>query len=103
MSRVVFGGKNSGETKNLVFDFAGRLAIGESVSSATTVATVYSGTDSTPSAVINGAATCSGTKATQSVKAGTVGVTYLLTCTAVTSASQTLVLTGFLAVLPGQA
>jgi len=99
MNKVIFGSKPSGETKKLVFDFASSLAVGETISSASVVATTYSGTDSSPSSIISGSDTTSGSQVTQAVTAGTVGVTYLLTCTAITSASQTLQLAGYLVVL----
>lgn len=95
MSRVIFGGKLYGETKNFVFDFASLIALGESISSASVSATVYSGVDSSPSALISGSASISGTQVTQKVTGGVLGVTYNLVCTAITSAGQTLSLAGF--------
>ena len=101
MSRVVLETKQSGETRTEIFDFASRLALGETLSTASTTATVYSGTDASPSAVISGAASISGTQVSQKLTAGTVGVTYLLTCTVTTSTSQTLILYAFLSIVPG--
>ena len=98
--RVNFGGKLSGETQNLVFDFTSRLAATETISTKVVTATVYSGTDASPSAIISGSATSSGQKVTQSVTAGTLGVTYLLLCTITTSLSQTLQLSGYLTIIP---
>ena len=99
MSRVIFGGKLLGETTNLVFDFTSRLALGESLSSASTSASVYSGTDATPSGILSSSTSVASGKATQAVTGGVLGVTYLLVCTAVTSAGQHLELSGFLAVV----
>lgn len=101
MNRVEIEAKYVSETRNQVFDFISYLAIGETLSSASVAATVYSGTDASPSALISGSASISGTKVTQVITNGTLGVTYLLKCTAVTSASQTLVLEGYLVVVPG--
>ena len=101
MSKVILGGKRAAETVNEVFDFTSRLAAGETLSTATVTATVYSGTDTGPSAVISGAASISGAKVTQKVTAGTLGVMYLLSCSVTTSAGQTLVMEGILPIVPG--
>ena len=98
MNRVVLQEKRSGETVKTVFDFISRLAVGETISSASTSAAVYSGTDAAPSGLVSGSASISGTQVTQALTAGTVGVVYMLTCTALTSASQTLQLQGLISV-----
>lgn len=100
MKRISIPGKHASETIAQVFDFISLLAIGETLSTASVAATVYSGTDSSPSSVISGSASISGTKVTQLITGGTLGVTYTLVCTVTTSASQTLTLMGFLAVVP---
>lgn len=100
MSRIVFGGKLVGETKNYVFDFTSQLAASETISTQSVAATVYSGTDAAPSAIISGAATASGQAVTQTITAGTLGVTYNLICTITTSASQTLQLFAYLTIVP---
>lgn len=101
MSRITLPAKYAGETQNVVFDFVSRLATGETISTKVTTAAVYSGTDATPSTIISGAATSSGTQVTQAITAGVIGVTYVLTCTITTSASQTLTMTALLTILPG--
>jgi hypothetical protein len=98
----MLNGKYQGETRAEVFDFASRLSLGETISSASTVATTYSGTDASPSGIISGSASISGSKVTQVVTAGTLGVTYLLVCTANTSAGQVLQIAAFLPVVPDQ-
>ena len=103
MSRVTFEGKLSAETVIETFDFTSRLAASETISTASVVCTVYSGTDASPSSVISGSATISGQKVTQKVTAGTEGVTYLLACTITTSLGQTLLLSAFLPIIPGYA
>lgn len=99
-SRVELSPKYAAETKTYQFDFSSLLAAGESISTQAVVASVWSGTDATPSAIISGSASASGAVVSQKITAGTVGVIYELTCTITTSASQTLVLTGYLPVVP---
>lgn len=96
--RSIFNAKISSTNFYAIFDFAQNLAVAETISSASVTATVYSGTDASPSAIISGAATISGTKVTQTITAGTIGVTYILTCVIVTSASQSFVQNGYLTV-----
>ena len=96
--RSIFNAKISSTNFYAVFDFAQDLAITEDISSASVTATVYSGTDASPSSIISGAATISGTKVTQTITAGTIGVTYILTCVIVTSASRSFVQDGYLTV-----
>lgn len=103
MTRAFLAPKLAGETVKEVFDFLSVLAIGETISTQVVTAATYSGTDASPSAIVSGSATASGSKVTQAITAGVLGVTYLLTCTITTSASQTLQLTAFLSVVPGQA
>lgn len=91
-----------GETKTYSFDFAGLLASGETISSATVVATVYSGTDAAPSSIISGSDSTSGSIVSQNITAGTLGVIYELLCTATTSAGQLLQIVGLLAVVPDE-
>lgn len=91
--------KITGSTQHVTLDFLSLLSTGATLSSATVTAAVWSGTDSNPSALVNGAATVSGTTATQSLAGGVAGTIYKLTWTATTSDSQTLVLVALLAVL----
>jgi hypothetical protein len=102
MSHTILQGKPLGETRNEVFDFISRLAVAETLSTASVTAVVYSGTDASPSSIISGSAAISGTKVTQKITGGTLGVTYLVTCTVTTSAGQTLLLQGFLTITPNQ-
>lgn len=84
----------------LVFPFISQLAIGETISTQAVVATVYTGVDVTPSAIVSGSAAASGTDVTQTITAGVAGVIYKLVCTITTSLGQTLQLPGYLAVAP---
>lgn len=100
MERIVTQPKLVGETASLVFDFASRLAAGETISTQVVAASVYSGVDATPSAIISGSATASGTQVTQKITGGVSGVIYELLCTITTSGGQTLQMATFLAVVP---
>lgn len=99
MNRVTFQGKFISETKTLIFDFLSLLALGESISTTSVSAAVYSGTDSSPSSLISGAAAVSGSKVTQKITGGVVGVVYLVTCSVTTSTGQTLKQSGYQVVL----
>lgn len=101
--RLIFDGKYLGETKTYVFDFTSQLAAGETVSTGVVTATVYSGTDSSPSSIVSGSATVATPRVSQAITAGTLGVTYFVICTATTSASQTLILGAYLTVIPNYA
>lgn len=98
--RVTFAGKYAGETVKVTFDFTSMLASGETLSTEVVTATVYSGTDASPSSVISGAASASGAVVTQTITGGTLGVVYELKCTVTTSASQILILTGYFPIPP---
>jgi len=81
-------------------DFISRLSSGETIASASVAASVYSGTDPNPSALISGAASVNGSQVTQLVTGGALGNIYELAYTAITSLGQTLVITGYFAVVP---
>ena len=102
MPRTILNDKLVGETVTETFDFTSRLSASETISTASTTATVYSGTDASPSAIISGSAAISGQKVTQVVTAGTLGVTYLLLCSITTSLGQTLSISALLPVVPNQ-
>ena len=103
MSRLALEPKYAAEVKKQVFDFASVLAVGETISTQTVTAAVYSGTDASPSALISGSASASGTKVTQTITGGLAGVVYTITCSITTSLSQTLRLMGYLSILPPEA
>lgn len=100
MSRTVFDPKFLGETKTVSFDFTSELALGETISTQVVTASVYSGTDPTPSGLISGSASTLGGVVTQNVTGGVLGVMYEVLCTVTTSLSQTLQQSGFLAIVP---
>lgn len=99
MSMVLLQPKTPGTTQKVVFDFISNLAVGETISTQSVVATVWSGVDANPSAIVSGAATASGTKVTQAITGGAAGTIYKLVCTITTSASQTLQMLAYLAVV----
>lgn len=92
--------KKIGETAPATFDFTSGLAAGETISTRVVAATVYSGIDAAPSAIISGAATNSGAVVSQNITAGVSGVVYLLLCTITTSLSKTLQMSSLLTVIP---
>ena len=100
MTRVIFSPKRQGETVTVEFDFISSLAAGETISAPAVTASVYTGVDASPGAILSGAAAVSGTKATQSVTAGVVGVIYQLLCVVSTSLGQVLELAGYYAIEP---
>ncbi len=103
MSRVILPTKLAGETLTLEFDFSSSMDAADSITSASSTCTLYSGTDPSPSAVINGGTVITGDQTvTQSVIAGVVGVTYLIVVTANTLLGQILQQSGFLLVVPDQ-
>ncbi len=98
--RPALSPKQAGETQTYQFDFSALLADGETISTQSVAASVYSGTDASPSAIISGSASASGDIVSQKITAGTEGVIYELTCTITTSAGQTLQLSGYLSLSP---
>lgn len=96
--RAIFDAKIQGTSAKVTFDFASQLAAGETISSASVTAAVHSGTDATPSTLISGSASISGSKVTQTIANGVVGVTYKLICVGATSASRSIIQTGFLVI-----
>lgn len=78
--------KIAGETYTVEVDFATVLN-GATISSGAVTAAVYTGTDASPSAIISGSATVSGTKIQQKITGGVAGVVYRLTFTATLASS----------------
>ena len=98
-SREVFDTKPPTDTKFVYFNFLSNLAVGETISTQVVTATVYSGTDANPSAIISGSATADDPEVLQLVTGGTLGVVYTLLCTITTSLGQTLTQAGYLAIV----
>lgn len=101
MNRTILESQHVGETAKLIFDFISDLALGETLSTSSVAAAVYSGN---ASAVCTcGATSISGTKVTFTAAGDTEGVVFLVTVTVTTSAGQTLKKSGFLAMTPAGA
>ena len=102
MSRVTLPPMPVGAIQNVAFDFTSLLAVGETISTKAVVASVYSGTDASPTGIVSGSASASGAVVTQLITmVGRVaGNIYELMCTITTSASQTLKISAYLAVVP---
>ena len=90
--------KATGVTQLVQFDFTNQLGTGESLTSGSVGATVYSGVDATPSAIVSGSATVASPLLEQLVTGGVAGTLYSLVATTNTSAGQILQLQAFLAV-----
>jgi hypothetical protein len=89
----LFVPKGTDETWTLTFDFADRLGAGETIVSAPWTASVLTGTDPDPDALLeNGgdAPTIIGSQVVQRVVGGVDRVTYCLNCLALTSSGQVL-------------
>ena len=99
MSTVILPVKNQNSVIFVSFDFISSLIAGETLTSASVVATVASGEDATPSAIVSGAATITGLVVNQKIIDGVVGVIYLLSCACMTSLGNSIVLRGTLAVV----
>jgi hypothetical protein len=100
VSRMIFAPKLLDESALYTFDFSSRLGVGESISSATCTAAVYSGTDASPGAIVSGAASVSSPLVSQLFTGGVLGTTYVVKCKASTTFSQSIDLVAFLSIIP---
>lgn len=82
----------------VVIDFSSQLASGEAVTAVTCAATVFSGTDATPSALLSGAVTLATNIATQIITGGLSGVIYTLTFSATTNTANRIIIQTYIAV-----
>lgn len=95
--------KRQGETcfGSQPFDFASSMTVGETIATQVVTASVYSGNDPAPAALISGAAAVQNvTQVIQLFAAGVVGVIYTLVCTITTSLGQTLKQMAYLTIVP---
>jgi hypothetical protein len=99
-AHAIFPSKGVNETVVLAFDFGPQLAADTISSVGVTTAAVYSGVDGSPSAIVSGVATFSGTVLSQKISGGIAGVIYELTAAVNTTAGQVLNMVGYLPVLP---
>jgi hypothetical protein len=93
-----FSYKITTESEWFTFDFTSVLLTGETVTTATCVATVLTGTDASPSAIVSGTPVTVGSKVSQRIIGGLDQVTYRLAMTIVTSGGNTYVAVGDLPV-----
>lgn len=99
MSIKEFSVKRPGETVTLSFRYTRDLGPGETLTSVQGVtASVFSGDDSSPAAILSGAPAVVGDRVLQQVTAGLAGVRYLMVALAPTSAGNVLQLEGILPV-----
>lgn len=99
-NRSIQQAKLAGTTKNYNWDFLSDLQAGETLTGATVVMSVYSGTDASPASMLSGAAGSSGTIVTQKLTGGVLGVIYEALVTATTTLGQTLQQVSYIAVVP---
>jgi hypothetical protein len=83
------------ESEVYTFDFRRDVAAGETLSSATFSIALVAGSDASPAARLSGAASVSGTKASQRIAGLKSGATYRLQCVATTSLGNTVSLYSF--------
>ena len=91
--------KHPSETLTLTFDFGRDLGSNTLVSAATVCLNALGVSDPSPSAVVSGSATISGTVVSQKVIGGLSGATYELQVTAVDSAGNVLLYSQLLPVI----
>ena len=95
MPSVIIPSQWSGDIKIVPFDFSSLLALGETLSYAYAVSTLFSGTD-LAAANVTGASVIAGTVVEQTLQTPVAGMTYTIAVTVTTSLGQTLTLQGFL-------
>jgi len=101
-ARQEFQSKTTDETKQLTFDYSSDLGAGETITSTAVSCSVWSGTDPSPTSLVSGSATISGSLVLQLITGGLAGVIYFVRCLATTNAGQVLPKGGYLAVLATQ-
>lgn len=88
MTLLISPAKSADETIPVVFNFLDQLEFGETITGAAMSAVVSSGTDASPSAILDGLPTVATPTVTQSITAGVVGVIYIVVCTVTGSNSH---------------
>lgn len=101
---AVIAAKRKGEIIPVVLDFSPLLHSGETLieASGSVGATVYSGRDSNPAAILLGLPLYAPTKITQRVQEGVIGILYRLSASYETSAGRQLSISALLALLPDE-
>jgi hypothetical protein len=98
VSVAIFGTRIVGESLTRKFDFASQLAVGETLSGPSATATVYSGVDATPTAIVS-TVSASGSIVSVLEIGGVAGTIYTLVASVGTSLGNTLKMQGFSAVV----
>lgn len=100
MNTLIFPSKAVGELQPYIVNFSDRLQFGESINGAGVTISVFSGTDSNPSAMLSGTTTYDAFgNVTQALTGGLVGVIYNVVFTVTGTASHNYVKVGQLAVI----
>tara|TARA_R110000868_G_scaffold40733_1_gene140278 strand:- start:1642 stop:1953 length:312 start_codon:yes stop_codon:yes gene_type:complete len=94
-----FSYKITTENEQFTFDYSPVLGTTETILSATCTVEVKEGTDPTPSAILVGSPSISGSQVAQRISGGLDGVIYRLQMTATTSATNVYTIVGDLPVL----
>ena len=84
----------------VTFNFTAAMASSATILTQVVTATVYSGVDPNPAAVISGAATASGKVVSQNILGAVAGVIYQLLCVITTSDGKGYRQSSYLAVVP---
>ena len=99
-SRTIVPSKAVSETIEVLFNFQDQMPFGTVISGANVTATVFSGVDPDPMAIINGVpALVEGFNIKQEITAGLAGVTYILVCSVAVSGGLVLTKEAYLAVI----
>ncbi len=96
---TAFSYKVIAENEQFTFDFSPAMGTGETITTASSTALVVSGTDASPTSILQGGPVVSGQQVGQRIYAGLDGVIYRIQMTVITSASNTLVLLADLQIL----
>jgi len=98
--RTILDAKISTADLAASFDFAQDLTIGETLTSVSSTAAVYSGADASPSSLLDGVPVVSGKQVIQNLTGGVLGTVYYLYIAAATSLGQVLSREAYLAITP---
>lgn len=101
MSTSISEQKLQTETLSVGVDFLSRLSLGETLSTCAAAANVFVGSDPTPSTILSGMPSISGTTVTQKVTGGVAGVIYKIAYSVRTSLNNILVDEIKIAIIPG--
>ena len=99
-SRTILPAKDVTETIEAIFNFQDQMPFGTTISGAAVTASVFTGVDPNPMAIINGVpALVAGFNIKQEITAGVAGVIYLLVCSVAVSGGLVLTKEAYLSVI----